>query len=209
MGCCPRTYWRPCRDYSNKGGCFLRKLLLLLLPLWLCGCGPAQVEPGLELRQRILENGCAFRAEITADYGDSLSRFTLDCQGNPDGSLLFTVAAPEGIGGIRGTLASGTGKLQYEDKALGFPLVAEKLLSPVSAPWVFYRGLRSGNLLSSGKEGALTRLTLDDSFQEDALRLDVWLDEEGNPCRCYISWANQSYLSLNIENFRTLSQDDA
>ena len=136
MGCCPRTYWRPCRDYSNKGGCFLRKLLLLLLPLWLCGCGPAQVEPGLELRERIVENGCAFRAEITADYGDSLSSFTLDCQGNPDGSLLFTVAAPEGIEGIRGTLASGTGKLQYEDKALGFPLVSEGLLSPVSAPWV-------------------------------------------------------------------------
>ena len=153
----------------------MRKLLLLLLPLWLCGCGPAQVEPGLELRERIVENGCAFRAEITADYGDSLSSFTLDCQGNPDGSLLFTVAAPEGIEGIRGTLASGTGKLQYEDKALGFPLVSEGLLSPVSAPWVLYRGLRSGNLLSSGKEGALTRLTLDDSFQEDALRLDVGL----------------------------------
>lgn len=187
----------------------MRKLLLLLLPVWLWGCSKAQVEPGLELRERILENGCSFQAEITADYGDSLSQFTLDCQGKPDGSLCFTVVAPEGIEGIQGTLAAGTGKLHYEDKALGFPLVAEGLLSPVSAPWIFYRGLRSGNLLSCGKEGGLTRLTLDDSFQQDALRLDVWLDEESNPCQCYISWANQSYLSLKIENFRTQSQDDA
>ena len=183
----------------------MRKFLLFLVPIWLCGCAAARVDAGLALRDRVLENGCSFEAEITADYGDNLSVFTLDCVGLSDGSLAFTVTAPEAISGIRGTLASGTGKLHFEDKALSFPLVADGLLSPVSAPWIFYNTLRSGNLLSSGREGAYTRLTIDDSFREDALRLDIWLDGAGNPVRSDVSHRGQNYLSLALQNFRTPS----
>ena len=183
----------------------MRKLFLFLIPIWLCGCASTRVDPGLALRERVLENGCSFEAEITADYGDSLSVFTLDCVGAPDGSLTFTVTAPEAISGISGTLAAGTGKLHFADKALSFPLTADGLLSPVSAPWIFYRTLCAGNLLSSGKEGTATRLTIDDSFREDALRLDVWLNGEGNPIQSDISYKGQKYLSLSLRNFRTPS----
>ena len=178
---------------------------LLIFCLFLSGC-KSEEDAAISLRQRVLKaDHLQFQAEITADYGDTLSVFTLDCVGLSDGSLAFTVTAPESISGIRGTLASGTGKLHFEDKALSFPLVADGLLSPVSAPWIFYNTLRSGNLLSSGREGAYTRLTIDDSFREDALRLDIWLDGAGNPVRSDVSHRGQNCLSLALQNFRTPS----
>ena len=184
----------------------MRKLsCLLLVPILLCGCGAPREDPGLTLRSRVLEKGCSFDATVTADYGDSLSVFTLQCTGSPDGSLTFTVTEPDSISGIQGTLAAGTGKLHFADKALAFPLLADGLLSPVSAPWIFYNTLRSGNLITSGKEGDHNRLSIDDSFREDALRLDIWLDGAGTPVQCEILHRERKYLSITLQNFRTES----
>jgi len=181
---------------------------ILFLLLILSGCGRQTPDPGLSLRSRILE-GCCFDAEITADYGDSLSVFSVACEADSRGQTTFTVTAPESIAGISGTLAAGTGKLLFEDKALAFPLLADGLLTPAAAPWIFVRTLRSGNLIAAGQEGAETRLSIDDSFREDALRLDIWLDQAGDPVRADICYAGQRYLSMNITNFRTEPKEGA
>lgn len=186
-----------------------KHFLLLLLPILLCGCAAPREDPGLQLRSTVLEKGCSFDAEITADYGDSLSVFTVSCQADPEGAVTFTVSAPEGISGISGTLAAGSGKLHFADKALSFPLLADGLLAPVSAPWIFVRTLRAGNLIASGKERELTRLSIDDSFRDDALRLDIWLNREDTPVRAEILSRGQKYLSLSLTNFRTESDSDA
>ena len=101
------------------------------------------------------------------------------------------------------------GKLLFEDKAVSFPLLADGLLTPAAAPWIFVRTLRSGNLIASGREGDGTRLSIDDSFREDALRLDIWLDEAGNPAKADISCKEQRYLSMVVQNFRTESEPEA
>ena len=181
---------------------------ILFLLLILSGCGKQTRDPGLSLRSRVLE-GCCFDAEITADYGDSLSVFSVSCQADSRGQTTFTVTAPESIAGISGTLAAGTGKLLFEDKAIAFPLMADGLLTPAAAPWIFVRTLRSGNLIAAGQEGAETRLTIDDSFREDALRLDIWLDRAGDPVRADICYAGQRYLSMNLTNFRTEPKEGA
>ena len=98
---------------------------LLISFILLCGCAGPETDPGLALRSRILEKGCCFDAEITADYGDSLSVFAMHCQADSAGSLRFTVTAPESIAGISGNVAAGTGKLLFEDKAVSFPLLAD------------------------------------------------------------------------------------
>ena len=182
---------------------------LLVSFILLCGCAGPETDPGLALRSRILEKGCCFGAEITADYGDSLSVFAMHCQADSAGSLRFTVTAPESIAGISGSVAAGTGKLLFEDKAVSFPLLADGLLTPAAAPWIFVRTLRSGNLIASGREGDGTRLSIDDSFREDALRLDIWLDEAGNPTKADISCKEQRYLSMVVQNFRTESEPEA
>ena len=184
--------------------------LFLLILICLCGCAGPETDPGLALRSRVLEKGCCFDAEITADYGDSLSVFSVRCRADNGGETAFTVTAPESIAGISGTLSAGTGKLLFDgEKAVAFPLLAEGLLTPAAAPWIFVRTLRSGNLIASGREGDYTRLSIDDSFREDALRLDIWLDGAGDPAKADISYGGQRYLSMGITNFRTEENTDA
>ena len=88
----------------------------------------------MSLRQRVLKaDHLQFQAEITADYGDTLSVFTLDCQASSQGDVTFQVLAPESIAGIAGTIQAGKGALTFDGTALFFPLLADGQLSPVSA----------------------------------------------------------------------------
>lgn len=185
----------------------MKKWLLLVFVLLLTGCGSVK-DPGMELRQQLLKGSCAFETEITADYGDTLSQFTLSCQGDDQGNVTFSVQAPESIRGITGSIAAGKGALTFNDTALSFPLLADGQLSPVSAPWLLLRVLRGGNLLSQGTEGKLTRLTLRDGYREEDLLADVWLNEEGQPTRAEFLHRDRKILSINILSFRTEPKEE-
>lgn len=186
----------------------MKKWLVLVLALLFTGCGSAK-DPGMELRQQLLEGSCAFEAEITADYGDTLSQFTLSCQGDDRGNVTFSVLSPESIQGITGTVAAGKGALTFDGTALSFPLLADGQLSPVSAPWLLLRVLRGGNLLSQGTEGRLTRLTYRDGYREEDLLADIWLTEEGLPTRAEFLHRGRKILSINLTSFRTEPKDAA
>ena len=71
----------------------------------------------------------------------------------------------------------------------------------MSSPWIFYTTLRSGYLTSAGMEENLLRLTIDDSYEEDALTVDIWLDEQDTPIRSEILYDGRRILTLKIENF--------
>ena len=74
----------------------------------LCGCKStdSDLNTALSLREN-LSRECTFLIEITADYGDSVYTFQLDCRSNADGSLNFTV---ERSGkSLIGSAASGEG----------------------------------------------------------------------------------------------------
>lgn len=162
------------------------------------------------LRQRVLQAArVQFEAEITADYGDTLSVFTLDCQGSSTGDVTFRVLAPESIEGITGTVKAGKGALPFDGTALSFPLLADGQLSPVSAPWLFLRVLRGGNLLSQGAEGELTRVTFRDGFREEDLLADVWLNENDDPVRAEFLHKGHRILSIALRSFRTESDPGA
>ena len=75
-------------------------------------------------------------------------------------------------------------------------------LSPVSAPWIFLRTLRSGYLTSAGMDGEQLRLTINDSYEEDALQLDIWLDGDDVPVRAEILYDGRRILSLSVKKFK-------
>ena len=178
-------------------------LICLLVLLTGCSSGNKELERGMALRKRLLSgNGCSFDAAITADYGDKLYAFSMACQGDALGSLSFTVTEPETIAGITGTVSDTGGKLTFDDTALQFDLMTDNQLSPVSAPWIFLKTLRSGYLTSAGVEGEQLRLTIDDSYEEDALQLDIWLDGEDNPVQAEILYDGRRILSLAVTNFQ-------
>ena len=180
-------------------------LALICLALLLTGCSAeSELEQAMAFRDQLLSgNGCSFTAKVTADYGDELYEFTMDCEGDNQGQLQFCVTAPESISGITGTAGEEGGALTFDETALHFDLMAEDALSPVSAPWVFLKTLRSGYIVSACTEENLLHLSIDDSFDDDALRLDIWLEGDA-PVRGEILHDGMRILTLDVTNFQIL-----
>ena len=184
----------------------MKILAVIFALLVLSGCEgkEAELDRAMALRTKLLTASVSFDAQITADYGDQTQTFSVYCEGDSRGNLGFRVTAPETIADITGRIEAGEGKLTFRDTILAFPLLAEGQLSPVSAPWIFYTTLRSGYLTSAGMEDDLLRLTIDDSYEEGALTLDIWLDSQNNPVRAEILYDGRRILTLNIQNFQIL-----
>lgn len=181
--------------------------IVLLVCLLLAGCGDlsSELEKGMKLRSKLLQaEKVTFDADISADYGDKLHLFSMACTTDREGNLSFMVTAPESISGITGKISNGSGKLTFEDTALHFELLTDDQLSPVSAPWILMKTLRSGYLRAAGTEEDRIRLTIDDSYEEDALQLDIWLDEMELPQQAEILYDGKNILSLRVKNFEIL-----
>lgn len=182
----------------------MKLIALLLAALLMSGCGGEnpELKRAMDLRAKLLTSSVSFDAEITADYGSEIHTFSVYCEGDSQGNLGFRVTAPETIADITGRIDNREGKLTYQDTVLAFPLLAEDQLSPVSAPWIFYQTLRGGYLTAAGTEDDLVRLTIDDSYEEDALTVDIWLDAADSPVRAEILYDGRRILTLSIKNFQ-------
>lgn len=178
--------------------------LLCLLALTFTGCTGTDsgMERAMALRTKLLASAVEMDAVVTADYGDKICTFTMQCSIDKQGKLTFSVTEPESISGITGSISSEGGKLTFDDQALSFPLLAEDQVTPVSAPWVLFRSLRTGYMTSCGMESDKLRLAIDDSYADDALHLDVWLSEEDLPMRGEIIFKGRRIMSVSIANFR-------
>ena len=183
----------------------MKKLLAIicLLPL-LAGCSRENraLSQGIALREKLLNSpGCSFSCRITADYGDAIHKFSLACQADSRGNLRFQVTEPETIAGIAGKIREDGGRLTFGDRALHFDLLTDDQLSPVCGPWIFLRTLRGGYLLNGGVEGEKLHLQAQDSYEADALHVDLWLLEDGTPETCEILYRNRKILTLEIGDF--------
>ena len=175
-------------------------LLCMLLP----GCSGSgeSLDPALALRSRLLSCASyAFDAQVTADYGDKLYTFEMNCQVDNSGQVTFTVTAPETISGITGTVSAQGGKLTFDDTALAFELLADGQFSPVSAPWVLVHTLHEGYITASAEVENGYMVTINDRYDEEALTLSVWLDHNGLPAGAEIIWRDRRVLSLTVKNF--------
>ena len=89
----------------------------------------------IEFRGELISrSGCSFRAQITADYGQEVQSFTLDCDVDEEGTVSFYVVEPETIEGITGSMEGESGMVTYDGLQLVFPLMINDQISPMSAP---------------------------------------------------------------------------
>jgi len=181
--------------------------VLALFFMFLSGCSaaPDEIETAMQLRSRILQSSaCSFDTRVTADYGDKIHSFAMHCEADSSGCLTFTVTQPDSIADITGKITGEGGNLTFDDTALHFELVADGQLSPVSAPWVLLKTLRSGYVTSACRDDERILLSIDDSFEEDPLLLDIWLNQEDLPEQADILYDGRRILSVIVENFEIL-----
>lgn len=184
----------------------MKKIAALLITLVIfTGCTGKrdELDRAMTLRAELLAcESCSFDMDITADYGDELHEFAMSCQADNEGAVSFTVSEPESIAGITGTIEAGEGKLTFADTALAFPLLADGQVAPVSAPWILMKTLLGGYLTSCTQEDDLLHLTIDDSYQEDALQLEIWLNADDRPVAAEVLYGGRRILTMDIENFQ-------
>ena len=162
-----------------------------------------EMDRAMNLRATLLgSEGCSFTAQICADYADAIQEFTLYCEGTNEGNLGFRVESPESISGITGRFQGGKGELTFEDAALAFPLLADGQVTPVSGPWILLKTLLGGYLTACTEEEELLRLTIYDSYEEDALQMEIWLNTENLPVQAEIIYDGRRILTMEIENFQ-------
>lgn len=150
------------------------------------------------LRSAILQaQRCEFTVKVTADYGQTLYTFVLDCIADPEGNVAFTLSAPETIAGISGNITADGGNLTFDDTVLYIPMLTDDQITPVSAPWILMRTLRSGYITSCA-EG---RITIDDSYADDALKLDITLGSDSLPAMAEVYWKNRRFLTMEVLSF--------
>lgn len=183
-----------------------RVVTFILVAVILTGCKSDPVlSKAVSLRESVLAaDGCSFHARITADYGDKLYIFGMQCRFDATGNLTFTVTEPDSIAGISGMIHDDRGKLTFDDQVLAFPLIADEQFSPVSAPWVFMKALRSGFIHSSAQIEGHTQICIDDSYHDDAMQVDIFLSASDLPRQAEILWKNRRILSLEITGFEFL-----
>ena len=177
---------------------------VLLIVCILCGCKPGDdfLDQTIDMRKTILDaECCTFQAVITADYGDVLYTFQMECTGDSTGALQFTVTDPETISGITGTISRERTALTFDDKVLASPILADNQLSPVSGPWIFLNTLRSGYLTGCSREDDGFCIYIDDSFEEYPLHLEIATDLQMHPVSAQIIWQDRRILSMDIRDF--------
>lgn len=156
----------------------------------------------MALRQRILKaEQCSFDATITADYTDAIYSFKMHCNVDAFGKMQFEVLSPESISGITGVVSATQSDLTFDGQVLAFEPLADGYITPVCAPWVLINTLRSGYLHACGKSENGLILSIDDSYQDEALQVDIQLNSQDLPVSAEILWKGRRVLTLAVENF--------
>ena len=179
------------------------KRILPLFLVFLMGCsGPyPAMEEALALRSRCLASASVqFQVDIRADYISGYEEFSMDCETAPDGAVSFRVISPGEIADISGTVRQDEGTVEFDGAVLAYPLMAQGRLSPLSGPWVVMKAIRSGCIIAAGQEGELTRVTIDDSYADNALTVDLWL-RDGQVMGAEVAWEGLRCLTMTFDDF--------
>ena len=184
----------------------VRLAAILCIVILLSGCKGSgdSLDRAVALRNRILRgNGCSFTAAVTADYGEQIYVFKMDCETDREGNLTFTVKEPATIAGITGNVSGTGGAITFDDKVLAFETIADGLVTPVTAPWLVMKTLRSGYLRDASETEQGFLISIDDSYAEEPLQLRIRTAGD-LPASGEIFWQGRRILTIVVENFSFL-----
>ena len=175
---------------------------ILLLLFLLSGCTPQEtaLSPAIEFRAA-LANGCRFHAQVSADFGETVASFAMDCETDSDGVLRLTVTEPETLSGITATVKNGGGTITYDGMALDFGLLANGNVVPAAAPAIAADCWLRQYISSAGYEDERYRATYERGFDEKRLFVDTWF-ENAVPICAEVCYNGQRILKIQITEFQ-------
>lgn len=183
----------------------LKKIwILCCLVLCLTACGeknqPTQI--ALDFRTGLMEaGGCSFTAVVTADYGDKVYPFTLECSYTGDSARL-QVLEPESIAGIAATVSGDGAVLEFDGVELDFGKLANGFPSPVAIPWLLGQCWTGAYIAWAGSDGDLERITYLRGYNDQELAVDTWLDANRVPVYAEVAQDGVRCLTVEIKDFR-------
>ena len=155
----------------------------------------------MELRDTILNSQqCNFTADITADYGKTTYTFKMDCQTDSTGDMDFKVTYPDSIEGITGQVVNDKAGITFDEHILAFESLADGQITPVTAPWLMMKALRSGYIRSCTDDEQCL-VIIDDSYETNAIAIRILMDVSFKPKAAEIIWNDQRIMLLEISNF--------
>ena len=184
-----------------------RLLSVMLVVFVLSGCRSSsdEIDRVVALRTALQnKGGCSFNANITVDYGDSFTAFALSCKCDDQQNMDVTVLGPDTISGITYRISGGKGKLTFDDTAVGFEMIADDQITPVCAPWLIMKALKSGYISATSNETDGLLVRLDDSFFGTAFSVDIWLGDNDLPKYAEVIWQGKRIVSMHISDFEIL-----
>lgn len=160
------------------------------------------MQQALQLRTELLQaGGCRYAADVSVNYDDVRFDFTLDCVCGADGAARMTIRAPQTLAGIAAELEASSARVEFEDTAVAFGLMADGNLAPMQLPQLFVQALCADYISSAGQEGDAVRVTYLHGYDDDELTVDVWLSGALMPDYAEVSYQGQMLAAMTITDF--------
>lgn len=150
--------------------------------------------------QLISKGGCSFRACITADYGQEVQSFTLDCTADGEGKVSFRVVEPETLADITGEMEGQDGTITYDGLQLAFPLLVREQISPVSAPALMVDCWLKEFILSAGMTQECYRATYEKKIKGKDLLIDTYFEKD-IPISAELCYNGYRIVTIKITDF--------
>ncbi len=178
---------------------------MLLCLLVLTGCAPSQknADAATAFRAALLESGgCTFVCRVTADFGETVQIFALDCAyDTARGAVDFTVLEPQSLAGITATVTDEGAAVTYDGMAMELGLLAGESVMPAAAPALAAVCWTDAPITAVGAENDRTRVTYERTLCGRRLTVDTWL-ENGLPISAQVCYNQQCILKLEFSEFQ-------
>ncbi len=180
-----------------------RILSLILLLSLLTGCKGEEslLAQAIAFRGELISRGgCSFSAKITADYGEEVQQFSLQCEADENGQVYFCVAEPETLEGISGIMEGKNGLITYDGLQLAFPLLAYDQVSPVSATAFTVDCWLKEYILSAGMSDGIYRVSYEKKIHGNELLIDTYFEKD-IPISAELCYNGYRIIKIEIRNF--------
>lgn len=168
-----------------------------------CSKSDDEMQRALDFRTSLLSaSSCTFTTEVTADFGQRVYEFTLDCAYHSEDNYAdLRVTAPDTIAGIAASVDGEDAEVKFENVSLELGTMAGGHVAPMQLPQILGDAWTYGYVDSIGKAGDGYLVTYRTGYDSDELLIYTYFDTQMVPIRSEVYYEETCVLAADIENF--------